>query len=543
MSVILLILLATPVQQPAEFRSLRVLFTADIHARSQPTVDFESPGRPRRRLGGWAGLRRTIDSLRTPTTLLVDCGDFAFGSAESDSLQGRLVVQFMNRLGYDAAALGPRDFSGGLANVEFLATAAGFPLLADPMLNVALNRRAPLFSPYVLRKVGGMRVALIAVTGPLTAALNGRSGIRAIASSSAVEQVRRCLAFAQDDSADIVVVFGHIAVEAGLSVADSCPGVSMVLCCGPARADWPTGQTGTPVLASGEYGQRVGVVDIVYDQTTEKTQFFSFTLANVEPVAESTTNEPVLASSSDDFPSDSAGRLGLGLQVAEALRAFTRTSIAIVPLSSIESGIAAGPIGSYDAFGVVPYRDRVRIVEADDTILAGLLVTAGDSALPAPAVAGADLFVTSDTCYWPTVGSVARLRPRERRLGAYRVAVTEQWLAKLHSPPSGRLLEQDLTTVWLSWLRGAGALRSQQSVRLYPATPGVQRPAELGLVNINTADVELLCTLPGIGPRTAARIVEHRQSIGRFRTVEELMNVRGVGPKRFAQIRALICVR
>jgi competence protein ComEA len=61
-------------------------------------------------------------------------------------------------------------------------------------------------------------------------------------------------------------------------------------------------------------------------------------------------------------------------------------------------------------------------------------------------------------------------------------------------------------------------------------------------VNLNTATVEQLQKLPGIGPKTAARIVEYRQKHGGFKKIEELMNVRGVGEKSFLRIRSQLAV-
>lgn len=61
-------------------------------------------------------------------------------------------------------------------------------------------------------------------------------------------------------------------------------------------------------------------------------------------------------------------------------------------------------------------------------------------------------------------------------------------------------------------------------------------------IDINTATPEQFATLPGIGPVLAARIVEHRDRHGGFNQPEELMNVFGVGPKRFEAIRDRITV-
>ena len=61
-------------------------------------------------------------------------------------------------------------------------------------------------------------------------------------------------------------------------------------------------------------------------------------------------------------------------------------------------------------------------------------------------------------------------------------------------------------------------------------------------LNLNTATAAQLESLPGIGGRTAALIVEYRQKNGAFKKVEDLMNVRGVGEKSFLKLKPLITV-
>lgn len=62
------------------------------------------------------------------------------------------------------------------------------------------------------------------------------------------------------------------------------------------------------------------------------------------------------------------------------------------------------------------------------------------------------------------------------------------------------------------------------------------------LIDLNTADQALLETLPGIGPSLAQRILSYRQQIGGFTSKEQLLNVSGIGSKRYAQIEALVTV-
>jgi competence protein ComEA len=61
-------------------------------------------------------------------------------------------------------------------------------------------------------------------------------------------------------------------------------------------------------------------------------------------------------------------------------------------------------------------------------------------------------------------------------------------------------------------------------------------------VNLNTATVEQLQTLPGIGPATAKKILEHRSKVGKFAKVEELLNVKGIGEKKFQKMKDRLVV-
>ena len=63
-----------------------------------------------------------------------------------------------------------------------------------------------------------------------------------------------------------------------------------------------------------------------------------------------------------------------------------------------------------------------------------------------------------------------------------------------------------------------------------------------GPVNLNTATVEELDELPGVGEATALAIVEDRETNGPFSSPEDLMRVSGIGEKKFAKLEGLVCV-
>lgn len=74
------------------------------------------------------------------------------------------------------------------------------------------------------------------------------------------------------------------------------------------------------------------------------------------------------------------------------------------------------------------------------------------------------------------------------------------------------------------------------------ATPVAPKRSHSGLLNLNRATEQDFDALPGIGPQLAERIMEYRQSVGAFHSLEELRAVKGIGKKKFERIRSLVTV-
>lgn len=69
---------------------------------------------------------------------------------------------------------------------------------------------------------------------------------------------------------------------------------------------------------------------------------------------------------------------------------------------------------------------------------------------------------------------------------------------------------------------------------------GSKAALQPGSINLNTASASELERLPGIGPVTARKIVEYRQAHGGFSSIDELMAVKGIGPKKLAEVRPFL---
>lgn len=94
-----------------------------------------------------------------------------------------------------------------------------------------------------------------------------------------------------------------------------------------------------------------------------------------------------------------------------------------------------------------------------------------------------------------------------------------------------RMLGGFVLGVMLAGVPVAGQEKSSKPAAAVPAP-----------VNLNTASVAQLEALPGVGLKTAERIIEYRQKNGGFKRVEDVMNVRGVGEKAFLKLKPMLSV-
>ena len=62
-------------------------------------------------------------------------------------------------------------------------------------------------------------------------------------------------------------------------------------------------------------------------------------------------------------------------------------------------------------------------------------------------------------------------------------------------------------------------------------------------ININTATITELCTLSGVGESLANKIIKYREENGKFKTIEDLKNVNGIGDKKYESLKDYICVK
>ena len=130
-----------------------------------------------------------------------------------------------------------------------------------------------------------------------------------------------------------------------------------------------------------------------------------------------------------------------------------------------------------------------------------------------------------------------------RTPGVYRLANGAR-VGDLLEAAGGALPEADLDSVNLAQPLVDGERvyvpRRGEAVPVGGGATAAAKPA--GPLDLNRATADELDGLPGVGPATAAAIVEHRGRVGRFRSVDDLLDVPGIGDAKLARLRPLVKV-
>ena len=153
----LIVLLLVSCQQPKHPVSLTILHTNDTHSQVEPLTSGVNIGR-----GGYARRMGMIDKLRQedPELLLLDAGDYWQGSPYFNFFNGRIEIDALNRMGYDAATLGNHEFDNGVDTLAKVLREANFPIVCA---NYAVEGTPleDIVKPFVIFRRKGLKIGVI----------------------------------------------------------------------------------------------------------------------------------------------------------------------------------------------------------------------------------------------------------------------------------------------------------------------------------------------------------------------------------------------
>lgn len=161
LGVLFIILVFTITVFAGEKVKLVILHTNDTHSQVEPT---EKSGSKTADMGGYARRMGVINQIREQekNVLLLDAGDFSQGTPYFNFFNGRVEVDAMNRMKYDAITLGNHEFDNGIDTLAVILKNAQFPIISSNY-QIENTPLLGLVKPYLILERGGLRVGILAL--------------------------------------------------------------------------------------------------------------------------------------------------------------------------------------------------------------------------------------------------------------------------------------------------------------------------------------------------------------------------------------------
>ncbi len=187
---------------------ITILHTNDVHSRIDPFPSSHSrwPGQ-----GGFARRAWLVDQIRSEQehVLLLDCGDIFQGTPYFNIYKGRLEIELMNKMAYDAATLGNHEFDNGIEALAEQFKHANFPFVCsnyDLSQTVLHNQTLP----YKIIEKGSVKIGIIG----LGIELNGLVNPQYFKEAKVLDPIKMANQTAdllkQDKACDMVIALSHL---------------------------------------------------------------------------------------------------------------------------------------------------------------------------------------------------------------------------------------------------------------------------------------------------------------------------------------------
>lgn len=156
--------------------------------------------------------------------LVLDAGNTLAGQWLAQETQGRVMVEAMNAMAYDAMTLGQVDFQLGLDQLKQRAAEAKFPFLAANLVNT--TDKQPLFKATTIIERQGTKIGIIGLTEPEAIQLPGVK--EKVTALNTIETVRRYVGELRGQ-VDILILLSHLGIDQDKTVAQQVQGIDIII--------------------------------------------------------------------------------------------------------------------------------------------------------------------------------------------------------------------------------------------------------------------------------------------------------------------------
>lgn len=361
----------------AEEKMLTIIHTNDVHAAVVDNGKSQI---------GFAKLGTYVEELRKKDEILVlDAGDMIQGLPIANLEKGKSIIPMANEIGYDAMAVGNHEFDFG-TNVLFeIEKGFNFPMLA----NNVMKGGKPVFKPYIVKEVKGLKVGIFGIATPETAFKTHPENVVGYefsdmikASKDSVDKLRNT------EKVDIVIALAHLGLYEGEYTSDliakNVEGIDLIID-GHSHTMLDKGleESGTLIVSTGSSMRAVGKVDLkivdkkVVGRTASLLKYDDMKdvkpeqaiLDAIKKVEEkqSVILDKVVGKTAVDLVGERnvvrTGESNLGQLATAAMLDLTKADMAITNGGGIRASIKAGDITMRDLVTVFPFGNTVMVKE------------------------------------------------------------------------------------------------------------------------------------------------------------------------------------
>jgi len=360
----------------AQPKTITILHTNDMHANFIPHEAFWVKETPKPMIGGFNELSFALDSLRKVkiNSILVDAGDLMTGNPvteyEYKGAQGGVLIEMMNRLGYEAWTPGNHDLDISQSNLRNLISIAKFPVVSANL--VKGSGGFPVSNKeYTIIEKNGVRIGII---GVMTEGLYNLVNQTNLVDIKILPTIATTQKFIDElkPKTDLIIALTHQGVEDDSVLAANLKGLNVIIGGhSHTRLKKPKSVNGVLIAQTGSNCENLGILDLTVENhvvtkswgvllplnyTSERPATdLSKLIDSVQQTIDKDYSE-VIGTLQSDWTRGN-GEMGVGNFIADAQREAVHADVAFMNNHGIRKNVTAGPLTKRDLFEVLPFRN------------------------------------------------------------------------------------------------------------------------------------------------------------------------------------------
>lgn len=378
--------------------SITLLYTNDEHGWLAPNEDY----------GGAPGLmhkwkeREGYDN--SDNYLILSGGDMWSGPSISTWFQGESMVEVMNAMDYDAAAIGNHEFDFKVDVLKERLSEQTFPLLAANIVEIATNEIPDFAEPYIIEEVDGVKVGIIGLASQSTPSSTFPANVEDYSFTGYTAAINKYAREAKEEGATVLILAGHICYDEMMDLLNVARenGIS-IMGGGHCHQKYLEVNNGVVLMQTGSGMRAYGKVKFNYHLYDSTTSNFEYEMVENTTNGTDTGIQEIVEFWQEETDKELSEQIGYTDEIIEQtspemrnmvcdswLYTFPGADVSLTNGGGIRQDIAEGPITLATIVGLLPFENTIVKLEvtgeqlkvlslAEDIYMGGMTTIGGFS--------------------------------------------------------------------------------------------------------------------------------------------------------------------